>query len=276
MKRVIAVNTNCYHGYSIDEAIEGISKAGCTYIELTATKGWTEHVFPDHTFEELQRVKDKLAEYQLIPIAMSGHCNLMDKNRLQDFIKNIHLASFFGCKYIVSSIGEAHLDDKEHVGNQEVAGHLKSLLPVLEENDLQLVLEVHGDHGTGAFINEVVKLVDSRWVKIAYDTGNVIFYGGTDVIADMNGCIDNIAYIHVKDKDGEQKEWNFPYLGSGDVDFDGIFHTLKQKNNNVPFSIEIEFTDEGPKDIDEINDAVRKSIKFLESHGFEIGGDQHG
>ena len=53
MKRIIAVNSNCYHGYTIEEAIAGIREAGFHYIELTATKGWTEHVFPDMSFERL-------------------------------------------------------------------------------------------------------------------------------------------------------------------------------------------------------------------------------
>ena len=42
MGRIIAVNSNCYHGYSIEQAIDGIAAAGFRYIELTATKGWTE------------------------------------------------------------------------------------------------------------------------------------------------------------------------------------------------------------------------------------------
>ena len=41
MGRIIAVNSNCYHGYSIEQAIDGIAAAGFRYIELTATKGWT-------------------------------------------------------------------------------------------------------------------------------------------------------------------------------------------------------------------------------------------
>ena len=61
-KRIIAVNSNCYHGYSIEEALEGIAAAGFHYVELTATKGWTEHVFPDQSFQRLLEVKDKLDE----------------------------------------------------------------------------------------------------------------------------------------------------------------------------------------------------------------------
>ena len=102
--RIIAVNSNCYHGYSIEDAIAGIQAAGFKYIELTATKGWTEHVFPDQSFERLLEVKDLLDEAGLIPFAMSGHTNLMDTERIPDFVKNIRLAHFFGAKYIVSSI----------------------------------------------------------------------------------------------------------------------------------------------------------------------------
>ena len=36
--RIIAVNSNCYHGYSIEEAIAGIRAAGFHYIELTARR----------------------------------------------------------------------------------------------------------------------------------------------------------------------------------------------------------------------------------------------
>ena len=72
MERIIAVNSNCYHGYSIEEAIAGIKAAGFKYIELTATKGWTEHVFPDQSFERLLEVKDLLDEAGLIPFAMSN------------------------------------------------------------------------------------------------------------------------------------------------------------------------------------------------------------
>jgi len=32
MNRIIAANSNCYHGYSIEDAITGISAAGFRYI----------------------------------------------------------------------------------------------------------------------------------------------------------------------------------------------------------------------------------------------------
>ncbi len=268
MKQIIAVNSNCYHGYSIEEAIDGIQKAGFHYIELTATKGWTEHVFPTMSFARLCEIKDKLKAAELIPFAMSGHCNLMDKERIGDFIANIRLAAFFGCDYIVSSIGEAHLQDKALADHAQVAEHIRGLLPYLEEYNLKLVLEVHGDHGSGKILKAIVDLVASPRVLINYDTANAIFYGDVDLADDLDACMDKIGYMHIKEKAGGRQEWNFPALGEGYVDFPMIFDKLRKAKNDCPLSIEIEFTQAGAKDLEEINQAVQTSAEYLKRLGF--------
>lgn len=270
MKRIIAVNSNCYHGYSIEEAIDGIREAGFHYIELTATKGWTEHVFPTMSFNYLNSVKDRLKDAGIVPFAMSGHTNLMDTERIPDFVANMRLAAFFGCDYIVSSIGEAHLEDKAVASNEEVAKHVRDLLPYLEDYNLTLVLENHGDHATGEVIKSIVDLVDSPRVLINFDTANGIYFAGADPVADLRTCVDKVGFLHVKDKIGGPKEWHFPALGQGSVDFPALFDVLKQAGNNAPFSIEIEFTSAGPKDLAEVNQAVKDSCSYLKGLGFEI------
>lgn len=270
MPRIIGVNSNCYHGYSIDEALEGIAAAGFHYVELTATKGWTEHVFPDQSFASLCHVQDKLKELDLVSFAMSGHTNLMDADRLPDFIMNMRLAHFFGCKYIVSSIGEAHLKDKAKTGNEVLVQNIKGLIPHLKENGLMLVLELHGEHATGTIMNEIVTAVNSNLVKINYDTANCVFYGNVDAADDIDTCMDNVAYLHIKDKAGARDAWDFPALGKGYVDFKTLFNKLDKANNDAPFSLEIEFTAKGPKDLDEINTAVKESAVYLKNLGYKI------
>ena len=270
MDRIIAVNSNCYHGYSIEEAIAGIKAAGFHYIELTATKGWTEHVFPDQSFERLLEVKDLLDEAGLIPFAMSGHTNLMDKERIGDFVKNIRLAHFFGAKYIVSSIGEAHLKDNAVASNEVVAEHIRGFLPYLEKYDMILVLEVHGDHGTGVILKQIVELVGSDRVRVNYDTANAIFYGDVDVVEDLGQCMDKVGYIHLKEKADGRQEWDFPALGKGYVPFPELFAMLEKAGNSSPFSIEIEFTAAGARDLAEVNQAVLDSAQYLKAQGFVL------
>lgn len=269
-KRIIAVNSNCYHGFSTEEAIAGIQTAGFHYIELTATKGWTEHVFPDQSFSHLLEIQRMLEKADLIPFAMSGHTNLMDPDREQDFRNNIRLAKFFGAEYIVSSIGEAHLKDNTIASNEVTATRIAKLIPELEKLDMKLVLEVHGDHGTGAVLKEICQMVNSERVMINYDTANAIFYGDVDVAADFKGCMDRIGYVHIKEKAGGRKEWNFPALGKGYVPFPELFRMMDEADNMSPYSIEIEFTQAGPKDLAEVNQAVLDSAIYLREQGFEI------
>mgnify|MGYP000985131371 CR=1 FL=1 len=270
MKRIIAVNSNSYHGYSIEEAIDGIGNAGFKYIELTATKGWTEHVSPDMPLVDLFEIKEKLKGKGLTSFSMSGHCNLMDRDRLNDFISNIKLAAFFECNYIISSIGEAHLEDKAETSDEEVAEHIKEIVPYLESYDLILGLENHGKHATGKHLKKIVDLIDSDRVVINYDTANAIFYGNVNLEEDIDSCIEKIGHIHLKDKAGEYNEWNFPAIGQGYIDFKMVLEKLEKANNNCPLSIEIEFTSGGAKDLDEINKAVKGSYNYLRNLGLEI------
>ncbi len=270
MKHLIAVNSNCYHGFTIEEAIDGISAAGFHAIELTATKGWTEHVFPTMSFAYLYSIKEKLKQAGLVPFAMSGHTNLMDTERIGDFLANIRLASFFGCDIIASSIGEAHLKDQAVASNEQVAEHICDLLPYLEEYNLTLVLENHGEHATGRIIKSIVDLVASPRVLVNYDTANVIYFAGIDPLDDLPTCVEKIGAMHIKDKLGGQGEWNFPALGEGHVDFPAIFDLLDKAGNACPMSIEIEFTGAGPKDLAEVNQAVQDSHDYLRGLGFEV------
>ena len=269
-KRIIAVNSNCYHGYSLEDAVAGIRAAGFKYIELTATKGWTEHVFPDQSFARALEVQDLLEQNGLIPFAMSGHTNLMDPARIGDFVNNIRLAHFFGCDYIVSSIGEAHLEDKAVASNQVVAEHIRGLVPYLEKYNMKLVLEVHGDHGTGVILKQIAQLVGSDRVRVNYDTANAIFYGDVDVVEDLGQCMDKVGYIHLKEKAGGRQEWDFPALGKGYVPFPELFAMLEKAGNSSPFSIEIEFTAAGAKDLAEVNQAVLDSAQYLKAQGFVV------
>ena len=54
----LAASTNSYHTYSLEEALNGIAKAGFKSVELTSVPGWTEHVRRDATEEELAYVKE--------------------------------------------------------------------------------------------------------------------------------------------------------------------------------------------------------------------------
>ena len=92
MSNIFAGHANSYHGFDFEQTLDGISKAGFKYIELAAVQNWTEHVMSYMSDEELEEKKKLMAKYGITAIGMSGHCNLFDEERLEDFKKNIVLA----------------------------------------------------------------------------------------------------------------------------------------------------------------------------------------
>lgn len=267
--RKIAVTTNCYHGYSVEEAIAGIKAAGFRYVELTAMKGWVEHVFPDHSFAQLLKVKDLLDEAGLQAIGMSGHVSLMDGTKREDFINNIRLARFFDIPCILTFVGEPAEGEGE-LSMDETVSRIRSVLPELEKYDMTMALEVAGKQSSGVAVKEIVEKVASPRVVTAYDTANAIFYGDVDTMADLSACLDTVGYIHIKDKAAGRQEWSFPALGQGYVPFPEVFAMVDESGNDSPYVVEIEFTPEGPGSVEAVNQAVLDSANYLKAQGFVL------
>ncbi|NLJ70312.1 MAG: sugar phosphate isomerase/epimerase [Clostridiaceae bacterium] len=274
MLKNFAVSTNTYHGFSVDEALTGISNAGFSFVELAAVRNWTEHVMPEMSAAEIEQVKKQLSQLNLSCLAVSGHCNLTDKERLNDFRRNMKLANDLGAKYIISSTGEAHFGEDEQFTDDVLINNIKDLLPDLEKYDLQLGIEVHGEYGTGEDVARIVKGVGSERVGINFDTANVVFYGNVDPVSDLNACLEYVNFIHLKDKIGFDNVWNFPAVGSGELPLVKILQIVDSVSKEIPVSIEIEFTedftmrDKIAGEVDVVNKSVQDSFAYLKEQGF--------
>jgi L-ribulose-5-phosphate 3-epimerase len=87
---------------------------------------------------------------------------------------------------------------------------------------------------------------------------------------DIDTCMADVAYLHVKDKAGAANEWNFPALGEGYVNFPKLFEKLARAGNSAPFSVEIEFTKEGAGSLEAVDRAVEVSGRYLRQAGFTL------
>ena len=272
MKNLLLAHTNSYHGFTLEQALEGIAKAGFKHVELAAVRGWTEHVHCDMSEKELNDAKQLLKKYGITAVGLSGHCNLMDHQRLDDFKKNIELADRLGCKYIISSTGEAHFGEGETFNDDVLAQNIKSLLPLLEKYGIILAIELHGDYGTGESLYPITQKVASPFVCINYDTANVVFYGGVLPTVDIRTCVSDVKYVHLKDKRGAKNEWNFPGVGNGELPLREFIDYLHENGYEGPYSVEIEYTQEfcmrekdQPGDIEVANREMADSYQFLSS-----------
>jgi sugar phosphate isomerase/epimerase len=193
---------------------------------------------------------------------------------LDDFKQNIRLAKSMGCKFIVTSTGEAHFGKKEGQDDDILADHISRVVPVLEECDITMALELHGVYAKGGDMARVTRRLASPRVGIAYDTANVLFYGGVSPIDDVKTCVDQVKYVHLKDKVGGKGVWNFPGAGSGELPLGEFMEYMDAHRYGGPYSVEIEYDEafcmrekDRPGDIDIPNGEMADSFRFLRSLG---------
>ena len=273
MKNIFAVNTNTYHGFTVDQALEGIAAAGFKNIEIATVRSWTEHIMPEYEEAEIARIAKKAADLGLHFVGMSGHCYLMDAERLEDFKKNMALAHRLGAKTIVSSTGEAHFGKDEKFADDVLIENITTLLPLLEEYDMTLCLETHGEYGTGESLYRIAQGVGSHRVGVCYDTANVVFYGGVHPEEEIKACPYGVKFVHLKDKIGYDNVWNFPAVGSGELKLLDVIEYLNSRNFYGPFSMEVEYTgdfatkEKTEEDLVYVNAQVKSAYEYLASKG---------
>lgn len=262
----LAVSTNSYHSYSLNEALKGIAGAGFTSVELSSVPGWTEHVLRNATNTELEQVKQHVQDSGLDAISMSGHSDLSSDEGVAAFRKAIHIARHLNIPYLTTSTG-GHDDSSTGSVEDQRREFLARFLPLADEaaeSGINICIETHGGlSSTGAKTAELVQAIDKPNVGINYDTANVIFYGGVRPEEDIRAAARFVNHLHLKDKAGGDKEWNFPAIGTGTIDFVPVFKALEDAGFTGPVSVELEFQGEPWPPLDDVNEAMATSYAFI-------------
>jgi L-ribulose-5-phosphate 3-epimerase len=266
MKSKIGVVTSSYPNFTGTEAMDGISKAGFKYIELASAPAFFEHMpRPEKSTDQntVDGLLDLCKKYGLVLQTIAGHTRLMKEDSVKNFKAVLDFADLAGVRFVTTDTGEVNNagDEKKFYDDvAELAEHAK-------DKDITICFEMHGNWcNNGRKGAEIIKTIDHPSVKLNYDTGNVILYGGTRPEEDLEYALGHMGHLHLKDHGtGKIGEWDFPALGNGVLDFDKIFDLLKDYTG--PSSVEVEF--EGKEHtLDEINQAVKQSFDFLNSYGY--------
>jgi len=262
----LTASTNSFHPYSLEEALAGVAAAGITSVELSSVPGWTEHVRRWATPEEIGFVKDKLEQYGLTAVSLAGHSDLTSDAGVVEFRRALELARLLGVSMVTTSTG-GH--DASSAGDlaQQRDQFLRRIGPLCDEAaalGITICFETHGGLlATGAISVQLLDAIGKENVGINYDPGNVIYYGGVRPEEDILLCADRVVHMHVKDQIGGKGNWNFPIVGTGEIDFAAIFAELDRVGFNGPASIEVEFLGEPWPALPDVTEAVTQSAVYL-------------
>jgi len=258
--------TNSYHSYSLEEALDGIARAGFKSVELTSVPGWTEHVRRDADDAELQQVQDLLNQHGLTAVSFAGHSDLVSDEGVGEFRKALNIARKLGINKVTTSTG-GHADTSGGSLDEQREAFLQRIGPLADEaaqDGITICLETHGGLlATGVMSKELIARIGRPNVGINYDPGNVIFYGDTRPETDLPDAADKVVHMHVKDQIGGAGVWNFPQVGTGDVDFPALFQILQDAGFTGPYSVEIEFQGEPWPSLEEVDRAMAESFRYV-------------
>lgn len=263
----IAVSTNSYHKFGLDDALSGISEAGFNFVELTSIIDYTEHIVPERMNDnEIDQLKVKLDKFGLEALALSGHSDLTTQEGCDHLEAVIELAGELGAQVVNTGISME--EDPEAELTQEAMRsfyrNIEGLAKFASEKGVNIGLETHGSLKTAQRGIEIINNIESDSVGINYDPGNVILYGGVEPEEDIKKLDPDImTCMHLKDKIGGKGEWNFPALGEGEIDYKEIFQWLESNGYSGPMSVEIEFDGTEKETLSEVDKAVKDSYGFL-------------
>jgi L-ribulose-5-phosphate 3-epimerase len=258
--------TNTYHSYSLEEALDGIARAGFTSVELTSVPGWTEHVRREADDDEIQRVKNLLAQYRLTAVSFAGHSDLVSDEGVAEFRKALNIARKLGITKVTTSTG-GHADTSSGSLDEQRNAFLDRIRPLADEaaqDGIDICLETHGGLlATGQISKALIEEIGKPNIGINYDPGNVIHYGDVRPEQDLPGAADKVIHMHVKDQIGGAGVWNFPTVGTGEVDFASLFKTLDEAGFDGPCSVEIEFQGEPWPALADVDKAMADSYSYV-------------
>lgn len=262
---ILAGHTNSYHTYGLDEALAGIAAAGFKYVELSAVEGWTEHVPLDASDEQIAEIQGKLDGLGLKAVSLSGHSDLTTARGVEVGKQAVDLCTKLGVHILNTAIGGHYSENEDRAAFMQ---HIHDLADYAAARHVKVSLEVHGDiMATGALSIPLIQEINHQNVGINYDTGNCVFYGDVKAVDDLRATVPYLYHVHLKDKVGGKKEWNFPAVGEGEVDFGRVLDILREERYTGPLSVEIEFQGLPWPPLEEVNRSMKVSYDTLHALG---------
>ena len=260
MNPVLSINTLAYEGYDLSTALQEIAKIGVSHVELGYTQGWTEGLTEEHFSEaSAADINRLLSDLGLSSIALSAHIDLTTEAAVDELKRRIDFGKRLGAKIVNTKVG-ARSGLKQFEKNIEpIAEYAESVNIVIGlENPSEGTDQIITSGQTGA---EVVKRIDSDFIKLNYDFGNAFTYskGKVDPAFDYKNALPYACYLHLKDMSKIDDGWIFAQIGQGIVNYDTILKELVEENKLLPLSIEHLFIYTATRDL-----IVRREAKAPE------------
>jgi sugar phosphate isomerase/epimerase len=208
---------------------------------------------------ELEEVQKRLKAHRLQPLVLRGQADLGQPGSVDELAGQLAVCEKLGVHFMFLSPRHTGVDRETACQRLRRAGE------IAERHGVIIALETHPDLGTNGLVHlETMRRINHPNVRVNFDTGNITYYNrGADVVSELKTIIDYVATVELKDHSGQPQTWNFPALGEGKVDFQGVLNVLRAHRYSGPITIEVEGVEGNPWNQEQTKAAIAHSVAYL-------------
>ena len=230
------------------------AELGYKYIEPMVHTGWEllseVHYFHSYSMEQDNLLMREICDRYGVKVAsVSGHSPLMrPEAAVPRLTRAIELADACGARFV--NTDEMVKPDwmNDAFAHEVMRYTLTRAAQCAARHKVYVCVEPHGIYTrTSKGLLKIVRLVDSPWVQVNWDTGNSYLAGVEDPYKGLEAVRDYVYHVHAKDIDMKQSESERGKVtgtpvgcacGDGVVDWERVLKILSPLDREIFLSVE--------------------------------------
>lgn len=239
---------------SFEAGVQIASEIGYRWIEPMVHTGWEllseVNYFHSFSMEEDPLLMQEICDRYAVKVSsLSAHSPLMKPEAsVARLTRAAVLASFVGCDFLNTDemVKPDWMDDTR--AHEAMRYTLSKVALVAARHRKYICIEPHGIYTkTTDGLMKIVRLVDSPWIAVNWDTGNSYLAGVEDPYEGLEKVRDHVRHIHAKDISMEHSESERGKVtgtpvgcacGDGVVDWRRVAQILEPIDREIFLSVE--------------------------------------
>jgi sugar phosphate isomerase/epimerase len=253
----LGVMATMFASLPLDDAMTRIRKIGYRYISMSGQHAGQPVFTPEMTKPERTRTLRHIRDLGIQPVMSLGgfRGDPQTAEGLTRYIAQLDLCADYELPLMVGA-GPWYftkfptVPKRERDWQQEVARFYSGMEKAIRHAEsVRVMINLKPHTGITARAKdclEVLKRLDSPWLKISWDAGNISYYEGIYPDPDLPDLAPQVRSVCLKDHKGLRGVNDFPVPGQGNIDHEQMFRTLFSAGFNGPMCIErVDGTDGG-------------------------------
>lgn len=264
--KALGCSTILYGGYSLEQALDGIAKAGYKAIELCARPGMAPHLEIGKSTSYYKEIKTRVASYSLAIESIAGTGGIGMDN--PEFDGVIEAAQQVGASTIAEATG-GKSDDTESF--KQVIELVNTTAARTSQAGIKLSLKPHVNNAVYSTETALLFMqeTDPEWVGLNFDASHIWRTAAAeDPVESLRQLRDYIATLRIRDNRASREgpigpvETQIP--GKGSIDLPALAAVMNTVDHVPYVTLEIVGTHSGTDTpLAEVQRVVEASITYL-------------